>query len=135
MTAATICIVSVYCASLVTKWNQFIILYSICFPTGIGLLYWTPIFCAWEHFPLRKGMATGLILGGFGFGAFIFGFISTAIANPNNLFKVEDDNGIMYFPEEVADTVPKMLRFIATIWIILSTVGVLFISRQEDFVE
>jgi OFA family oxalate/formate antiporter-like MFS transporter len=41
--------------------------------------------CAWEWYPNNRGIITGIILAGFGFGAFFYGFISTAIVNPNNL--------------------------------------------------
>jgi hypothetical protein len=43
-----------------------------------------PIICSWEWFPDNKGLVGGLILSGYGFGAFVFGFISTAIVNPDN---------------------------------------------------
>jgi len=55
------------------------------FPAGIGMVYWTPIMCGWEWFPENKGLISGLVVAGFGFGAFIFGFISTGIVNPNNV--------------------------------------------------
>lgn len=71
-------------ASLVQEWILFVIFYAGVFPIGVGLLYWTPIICAWEWFPDRKGMISGLIIGAFGFGALIFGFITTAIVNPEN---------------------------------------------------
>jgi OFA family oxalate/formate antiporter-like MFS transporter len=80
--ASTICIASIYCSSFAKTWDQFIFLYAVCFPTGVGLLYWPPIICGWEHFPNNKGRATGLIMGGFGFGGFIFGIFTTALANP-----------------------------------------------------
>ena len=55
------------------------------FPIGVGLVYWPPIMCGWEWFPNNKGLISGLIVAGFGFGAFIFGFVSTELVNPNNL--------------------------------------------------
>ena len=54
----------------------------------------------------NKGVVSGIIIGGFGFGAFIFGFISTAIANPDNLpVRVPQDGSDLtdeLFPESVA---------------------------------
>ena len=41
-------------------------------------------------FPERKGMAMGVVVGGFGGGAFIFNQIQTAILNPNNVEVNED---------------------------------------------
>lgn len=48
------------------------------------MCYWTPILCGYEWYPKRKGMVSGIIIGAFGFGAFIFGFLTTHIVNPNN---------------------------------------------------
>ena len=71
-------------ASYSTNWWLFIYFYAVQFPLGIGLVYFTPIICSWEWFPDNKGLVGGLILSGYGFGAFVFGFISTAIVNPDD---------------------------------------------------
>ena len=81
---------AILAASLVDAWILFVVFYGGVFPIGVGLLYWTPIICAWEWFPERKGLISGLIIGAFGFGAFIFGFITTAIVNPENKSLVLD---------------------------------------------
>ncbi len=50
-----------------------------------------------------------MILAGFGFGAFIFGFITTAIVNPDNVKVIDPkskDPNAGYYPKEVADRVP-----------------------------
>ena len=88
-------------------WWTFFIFYGMLFPIGIGMVYWTPIICAWEWFPERKGLISGLIIGAFGFGAFLFGFYSTSIANPENA-KTEHFIGTKdkLFPKYVADRVP-----------------------------
>ena len=39
-------------------------------------------------FPKQKGLAVGVVVGGFGLGALIFNYISTAILNPNNVSPV-----------------------------------------------
>ena len=89
-TGSTIMIASVYIASLMTSWWGFVFWYCVMFPMGIGMVYWTPILCGWEWFLERKGLISGLILAGFGFGAFIFDFITTRIVNPEN--KTAEDN-------------------------------------------
>jgi hypothetical protein len=60
-------------------------LYGIIFPIGIGLTYFIPLMCGWEWMPNNKGLVSGIILCGFGFGSFIFGFVAMAIVNPNNI--------------------------------------------------
>jgi MFS family permease len=109
---STLCIGAFYFASYAKTWYSFLIIYAGVFPIGVGLCYWTPIMCGWEHLPSRKGLVSGLIIGGFGFGAFIFGFISTAIANPANEHKIEtkDDPDFGFFHHSVSDKVPSTLR-------------------------
>ena len=115
--------------------------YAIVFPIGIGICYYTPLMCGWEHLPSKKGMVSGLIIGGFGFGAFIFGFISTAIANPDNLKKVKEDPTCTgddcnsFFPSEVYDKVPRMIRICSLLWIPLALTGILFVTRNDDYVK
>jgi MFS transporter, OFA family, oxalate/formate antiporter len=82
--ANIVILVSILAASYMKTWYSFVFFYSVCYPFGIGLSYWTPIICAWEWFPNRKGFISGMILFGFGIGAFIFGFLSTALVNPHN---------------------------------------------------
>ena len=49
--------------------------------------------CGWEWFPNNKGLVSGLVVAGYGFGAFIFGFITTHIANPNDFKPEIPDDG------------------------------------------
>jgi hypothetical protein len=49
-----------------------------------------PVSLGWAHFKERRGMITGLIMCGFGFGASFFVFLSTYLVNPNNI-KPSDD--------------------------------------------
>ena len=64
---------------------QFIICYGGLYGIGIGTCYFAPLACGWEWIPDRKGLVTGVILGAFGFGAFVFSFIAKAIVNPDNV--------------------------------------------------
>jgi len=78
-------IVSLLLATYSSSWWMFVFFYSVCFPAGIGFVYQIPLMCGWEWFPENKGIVSGLVIGGFGLAAFIFGFITTAIVNPENL--------------------------------------------------
>lgn len=57
-------------------------------------------------------MVSGLIIAGYGFGAFIFNFVCKAICNPNNVepsVSFEEDGKIKkYFPRDVFKNVPFM---------------------------
>ena len=68
-------------------------------------------------------------MAGFGFGAFFFNFISTAIVNPRH---EEPDPVTGLFPLDVAENVPKMLRILCACWLGLAIVGVLTIFPFVD---
>ena len=110
-------------------WWTFLLFYAVFFPIGVGFVYWPPIICGWEWFPEHKGLVSGLIVGGYGFGAFIFGFITTAIINPEDL----KDNDDGYFPESVGQKFPSALRICLTCWALLSLFAVLLIKRNPDY--
>ena len=83
--------------------------------------------CAWEWFPEKKSLITGLCLSAFGFGTMTFSTISTAIVNPDN----EQITNTGFFPKEVADRVPQMFMTLATIWAMLAVIGITVTSRKE----
>lgn len=78
--------------------QTFIIGYAVLFPFGSGLLFYPPLMCAWEWFGHLKGLCTGIIIAGFGFGTFIFSFVSTSIVNPDNAPReLDPTSGDIYF--------------------------------------
>lgn len=127
---------SILAASYMKTWWTFVIFYAFGFPIGIGLVYWTPIICAWEYFPNRKGLISGLVIGAFGFGAFIFGFVSTGVANPEDAKPRVPDDGSgttdKLFPKEVAERVPEMFRTCLMYWAALSFVAICTVSRNPE---
>jgi hypothetical protein len=44
--------------------------------------------CAWEWFPKRKGMVTGIIVAMIGLGSVLFFFISTKVVNPDDVHAI-----------------------------------------------
>lgn len=72
----TVCVASIYCAFLAKTWHTFMMFYAGTFPVGVGIIYWPAVMCAWEWFEHKKGFATGMIIGSFGFGAFLFGILA-----------------------------------------------------------
>ena len=78
---------------------------------------------------------TGLIIGGFGFGAFIYGFITTSIVNPENAKKLIDPDGVSrYYDEEIAMRVPKMYDNCISTWLGLTFLGTILSSRNPNFI-
>jgi MFS transporter, OFA family, oxalate/formate antiporter len=97
---------------------------------GCGTCYMVPLVCAWEYFPEKKGLMTGIIIGAYGFGSFGFSLISTALVNPTGADPTIEDGDLTFFDASVADRVPYMIRTLVYIWICFVTIGVLLISRK-----
>ena len=76
---------SFYISSFVTNWWVFVFTYGVMFPIGIGIVYYPTMMCGWEYFPNKRGMVSGIIVAGYGFGASITGIISTSVVNPENV--------------------------------------------------
>jgi len=115
-------------ANVANTWQTFVLFYGVVQPIGYGLLFWTPILCAWEWFEDRKGLATGLILGAFGLAPSIFGILTTAIVNPNN----EALEG-KYFGKSVSSRVPLMFDYCLLIWTFMAILSTCLISRNPKY--
>ena len=131
-------IICIFSASRTQSWWKFVILYDVGFPAGIGLCLWVPLFCSWEWFPNHKGFITGMILGAYGVTSFIFGYVTTHIANPTNIrpWIPKDGSGTQdhLFPREVSQNVPYMLQTCLVYWSMLSILSVLMISRNPEYI-
>ena len=78
---------------------------------GIALIPTMTIGMRW--FPNQKGMAMGVVVGGFGGGAFIFNQIQTAILNPDNIAP----DGEYFTNPELLARVPTLMLILAGIYI------------------
>jgi len=65
-------LIASYSQSLI--WYE--IFYAVCLGLGIGICYIIPMILGWEFFPTKKGFVSGMIMCGFGFAAFIYGFVA-----------------------------------------------------------
>ena len=76
---------ALFFASFAEELWLFMALYGAFNGIGCGMCYMIPLVCSWEYFPNNQGLITGIVVGSYGFASFVFGLISTAICNPNNL--------------------------------------------------
>ena len=67
-----ISLTGIYMSSYTKDLETYLFLYCCMNGIGCGMCYFIVLICAWEWFPTRKGLVTGLTLGGYGFGSFIF---------------------------------------------------------------
>lgn len=122
----------VFLSSFITNFTVFSIAYPLLFGIGIGTSYMAPIISGWEYFPKMRGLVSGLIVLGFGFGSFIFGFISIAIANPDNINPTEKVKGGKIFPADspISSNAPKMIRINCAIWLGLLLIALPLMRRK-----
>ena len=94
------------------------------FGINLSLSYMVPVHHGWLWWPERPGLVSGLIICGFGFGAFIFNTLSLMIVNPDNISADKDGK----FPDEVNENFPKMLTYVILIFIAMSLTAICLIS-------
>ena len=80
----SIALTSLFLTSFCTDLGTFVFLYGVTNGLGTGMCYFVPLVCAWEYFPEKQGLITGVMLGAYGFASFFFGLLSTFVVNPNN---------------------------------------------------
>jgi OFA family oxalate/formate antiporter-like MFS transporter len=115
-------------SSQATTLGSLILCNGVLFGAGLGLAYSPPITASARYFPDHKGLATGIIVSGFGGGAFIFGSFATWLVNPNGLGV---DPATSYFAPDgpVASRVPLMYLCLGAMYAVLVTVGGNLISE------
>lgn len=64
-----------------------------------------PVHQVWLWFPNYPGLATGILIGGFGLAALVLDPVTTAIINPNSLQPIDGK-----FPSEVNANFVYMMR-------------------------
>ena len=106
---------SAFISSLTTNFYIFMICYGALQGIGASILYVLPIKICWEHFPERKGVVSGIIVGVFGLGGFSFNLIASSLINPEGIKKVGD-----FYPKEVYERVPASLRWLCLMFSCLS---------------
>ena len=109
--ATFLMITSIKLSTYFESWYVFIIFYCIGFPMGVGLIFFSTFMCGTEWFPKNRGLVSGIMIGGMMSGTLVFGFLTTNIANPDNLMTeeidIDGDNKMeKIYPESVALNVP-----------------------------
>lgn len=87
----------------------------------------------WEWEPDHKGTVTGIVIGAFGFGSFIFSLLAIYTCNPENApANVIGAGGIKLFDEEIASRVPIFFRRMAVVVAVLGLTAVAFVRRNPN---
>ncbi len=117
---SAISLTGILASTYVKSYFLFTILYGGLYGMGIGLSYMAPLICCWEHFPNNRGLVSGIIIGAFGFGSFVFNILSTYLINPEDkkpLIAVAHGGSTDYFyHKNIADKAPTAMRTLVAIW-------------------
>ena len=92
------------------------------FGIGQGMVYSLVLYHSWLFFPGKEGIVSGIIIGGFGIGGFIFIPLSSSLINPDGVEskKVDPSAGILKpYPIEIGNNLPHALNQISFVWIII----------------
>ena len=127
MTVGFTLVMGTFLSSYSPNFVVFTFLYMILFAFGNGMLYMLPIFIIARYFPQNKGKVTGVILGAYGLGALISGYIVMFLTNPDNRVPVLSPDGGNYFNSDVADNVPFTLRMLAAYYFFLLAIATIFL--------
>ena len=73
----------------------------------------------------------GLIISGFGLGSFIFNFVATFVANPQDVKAVSIGDQGKYFPEDIANRVPMMFVVLGSCYLVITVIGLLLIKDRK----
>ena len=85
---------------------------------------------AMEWFPNRKGTAMGIVVGGFGGGAFVFNQVQTAIVNPDNVAVATSGINKGYFTDPgVLERTPYLLLILGAIYFVMGITGSLLVIQ------
>lgn len=116
------------------SFTAFMVTFSVSFGICNGLSYTIPLKVGWDHYPNNKGLVSGVIIGGFGLGSFIFGLISTLLINPNNNKPNIKVGSLNLYNEQVASELIVSMRFLIFLWAVLATVGICLLSPKRTLI-
>ena len=128
----------------VTYWavNNFYVMlgvYGFLLGFALGIAYSAPISMGIKWMPGKGGLASGIIVAGFGCGALIFNQVQSWIINPLNRSTEVDPTSAtagMFFPMDVCKNVPKVFPILAGVYLVMQIIGLIFIVEPtEDELE
>jgi len=105
--------------------------YGFMFGFGIALAYAPPMAVAMKWYPRKKGLVNGIIVGGFGMGAFIFNTVQTTYLNPLN-HSPDADGYFSKAQNDILERVPSVFLLLGSIYAIMQLVAIVLISAPSE---
>ena len=127
---------TIFALSFSTNTSEFIAGFSLAVGYAGGSMVMTPVWPSVRYFPAHKGLVTGLVMLGYGFGNLLDGLLFTFLANPYNDTPALEvrHNGMVdrLFTAEVALRVPFALRWLAAALGLFTLVGAALVSEPDE---
>jgi len=114
---------SIFVSSYMNNFWLFVLFYGIFFGILSGLLYIIPIFLACQYFPTSKGIISGIITGAYGLATIFSSLLAQNLINPDNEAPTVKEGSDKYFTANVADNLPKFVRYLALYFFFLGFLG------------
>ena len=102
-----------------------------------GLSFFAAMHQGWGFFPDKPGVASGLIISGFGTAGFVFNQLSTKLINPHHI-KVDDKDA---YHQNIVTRFPIMMMTLIYCWWGIIFVGLIMVfkappkQRSETLIE
>lgn len=97
-----------------------VLIYGLGSGLGCGSSYMASIIAAQKWFPQNKGVFTGIIVAGFGFGGLIFTSLQTLYVNPYNKGY---DTATGYYEQSVYERVPNLFLYMGLVFTVTQAIG------------
>jgi len=100
----------------------FLVSYAGMFGIGVGMTYMAPIICLLKWLPHRKGLASGIVVSGFGCGAFLFNLIQHNWVNRSGLIPTIHEESGVYFDWKEDTVVSGVLNQVPSLFVLQSLI-------------
>ena len=105
-----------------------LVTYGFVYGVGVGIIYVAPLTAAMKWMPNHKGLASGVIMTGYGLSVFVFGVVQTIYINPNNVQTVSDGRENKFSDPDLLGRVPFSFVVLAIIYGTVIFTGSLLIT-------
>lgn len=90
----------------------------------------------WSHLASRKGLVSGIVLGGYGFGGSLYGlYYHNKIAMPHEEPVYDSRDGNLYFPKEVGARYPEIHKQVCVAMLVVSAFAISLVSNFRTAVD
>lgn len=110
----------------------FVIMYAAGCGVLKGFYKQCSLIAGWSHLSGKKGLVSGIILGGYGVGGSIYGIYYHKYIDPLNVDPVEDPHDHeLYFPKQIGARYPEVQKWVCLYIFIISLIAILMISNYK----